>query len=92
MGQHLLNQGPTVGTPLDVGQDGPAAVVAGLQQFPDPRLRDNGVEAGTRAWLASQLSDWGAADDDLLSEALTAMATRFVDEDADRRLEPAASS
>ena len=50
------------------------------------------VIAGTRAWLASELSDWGAADDELLSEALTAMATRFVDEDADRRLEPAAAS
>ena len=46
----------------------------------------------TRAWLASELSDWGADDDELLSEALTAMATRFVDEDADRRLEPAAAS
>jgi EmrB/QacA subfamily drug resistance transporter len=50
------------------------------------------VIAGTRAWLASELSDWGADDDELLSRALTAMATRFVDEDADRRLEPAASS
>jgi len=41
---------------------------------------------------AGELSDWGTADDDLLSEALTAMATRFVDEDADRRLEPATAS
>jgi len=47
------------------------------------------VIAGTRARLASELSDWGADDDELLSKALTAMATRFVDEDADRRLEPA---
>jgi DNA-binding PadR family transcriptional regulator len=46
----------------------------------------------TREWLASELSDWGAADDALLSEALNALATRFVDEDADRQLEPAASS
>lgn len=33
------------------------------------------VIAGTRAWLASELSDWRADDDELLSEALTAMAT-----------------
>ena len=45
--------------------------------------------AGTRSWLASELRDWGA-DDEMLAQALTTMATRFVDEDADLRLELAA--
>jgi hypothetical protein len=35
----------------------------------------------TRAWLASELSDWGAGDDELLTQALTTLATRFIDED-----------
>ena len=50
------------------------------------------VIASTRAWLASELSDWGADDDELLSEALTTLATRFVDEDAVRPLDPAGAS
>ena len=35
----------------------------------------------TRAWLADELSDWGAQDDELLAEALGTMARQFVDED-----------
>ena len=37
--------------------------------------------ASTRAWLATELSDWGASDDALLSEALGNMAKQFIDED-----------
>jgi MFS family permease len=50
------------------------------------------VIASTRAWLESELSDWGAADDELLSEALHRLATQFVNEDAGLRLEPAATN
>ncbi len=34
-----------------------------------------------RAWLAVELSDWGAADEPLLSQALGNMAKQFVDHD-----------
>ena len=37
--------------------------------------------AALRAWLAEELSDWGAGDDALLTEALNGMAQRAVDED-----------
>jgi MFS family permease len=37
-----------------------------------------------------KLRDWGAADDELLSQALNRLAIRFVNEDAGLRLEPAA--
>jgi len=50
------------------------------------------VIAGTRAWLESELRDWGAADDELLSEALNNLAIQFVNEDAGVRLEPAATN
>jgi len=40
-----------------------------------------------RTWLAHELSDWGADDDVLLGEALTNVARRLLDEDAE--LEPA---
>jgi EmrB/QacA subfamily drug resistance transporter len=44
---------------------------------------------GIRAWLESELVDWGAADDQLLSEALNRLAIQFVDEDAGLQLEAA---
>jgi EmrB/QacA subfamily drug resistance transporter len=34
-----------------------------------------------RAWLATELTDWGADDDEVLSRALLDMAKQFVDED-----------
>ena len=43
----------------------------------------------TRAWLASELADWGAADDDLLTQALHTMARKFVDEDPELLPSPA---
>ncbi len=43
----------------------------------------------TRAWLSSELSDWGAADDELLSKALHTMAQEFVDEDPELVRAPA---
>jgi EmrB/QacA subfamily drug resistance transporter len=51
------------------------------------RLTDRGQEEidrlveQTRLWLVSELSDWGAGDDAMLTQALTSMAKRFVDED-----------
>ncbi len=50
------------------------------------------VIAGTRAWLESELRDWGADDDELLSGALNNLAIQFVNEDAGLRLEPAATN
>lgn len=37
--------------------------------------------SSAKAWLATELSDWGAADDALLGEALGNMAKQFVDQD-----------
>ena len=39
------------------------------------------VAAGVRAWLAEELADWGARDDELLSEALSKLAVELVDEE-----------
>jgi EmrB/QacA subfamily drug resistance transporter len=37
----------------------------------------------TRAWLASELTDWGADNDEVLTRALQDMAKQFVDQDAE---------
>ena len=42
-----------------------------------------------RAWLAAELSDWGAADDALLTKALSNMAHQFVDRDPELLPSPA---
>jgi hypothetical protein len=34
-----------------------------------------------RRWLAEELTDWGAGDDELLTRALDNMANQFIDED-----------
>jgi hypothetical protein len=39
------------------------------------------VVTAARAWLATELADWGAGDDALLSQALTTMARQYVDQD-----------
>jgi EmrB/QacA subfamily drug resistance transporter len=44
-----------------------------------------------RRWLARELSDWGAEDDVLLSEALDNIAKRLLDEGTGEELEPVAS-
>ncbi len=36
-----------------------------------------------RRWLAEELTDWGAGDDELLTRALDNMANQFIDEDPD---------
>jgi EmrB/QacA subfamily drug resistance transporter len=46
---------------------------AGQQEF-------NAIVAAMRAWLAAELSDWGAEDDALLSTALGSIARQIVDE------------
>ncbi len=43
-----------------------------------------------RAWLARELSDWGAEDDALLAEALDNLARRLLDESTGRELESVA--
>jgi len=35
----------------------------------------------TRRWLADELTDWGAGDDELLTRALDNMANQFIDQD-----------
>jgi hypothetical protein len=35
----------------------------------------------THRWLAEELTDWGAGDDELLTRALDNMANQFIDED-----------
>jgi hypothetical protein len=35
----------------------------------------------TRRWLADELTDWGAGDDELLTRALDNMAKQFIDQD-----------
>jgi hypothetical protein len=35
----------------------------------------------THRWLVDELTDWGAADDELLTRALDNMANRFIDQD-----------
>jgi EmrB/QacA subfamily drug resistance transporter len=47
------------------------------------RVEIEKLSGATRDWLARELSDWGAADDELLRRALETMANRFVDEDPD---------
>ena len=37
--------------------------------------------AATHVWLAGELADWGAQDDELLSRALDDMAKQFIDQD-----------
>jgi hypothetical protein len=37
----------------------------------------------TRAWLASELTDWDADNDELLTKALGEMAKKFVEEEAE---------
>ena len=62
------------------------------------RLTDKGqreiekIVVKTREWLAAELSDWGAADDEVLTKALTNMATQFVDEDPQLQLQATASA
>ncbi len=38
------------------------------------------VVTAARAWLATELADWGAHDDELLSQAMTNMAREYVDQ------------
>ena len=51
------------------------------------RVTDSGrheldkLAAAMRAQLAAELADWGAADDERLTQALDSMANQFVDED-----------
>jgi hypothetical protein len=35
----------------------------------------------THRWLADELTDWGAADDELVTRALDNMANQFIDQD-----------
>ena len=56
------------------------------------RVEVDKLSGATRDWLARELSDWGAADDELLNRALTSMANQFVDEDPDLYPTPAISS
>ena len=37
--------------------------------------------SATRRWLADELTDWDAGDDELLTRALDNMANQFIDED-----------
>jgi len=37
----------------------------------------------THDWLAAELADWGAQDDELLTRALDDMAKQVVDQDAE---------
>ena len=53
------------------------------------RVEVDKLSGATRDWLARELSDWGAADDELLNRALTSMANQFVDEDPDLYPTPA---
>jgi hypothetical protein len=45
-----------------------------------------GLVQARRAWLARELSDWGAEDDALLGEALDNLARRMLEQDPE--LEP----
>jgi EmrB/QacA subfamily drug resistance transporter len=40
------------------------------------------LSAALHAWLADELEDWGAHDDELLSRALGELARKFLDDDA----------
>jgi len=53
------------------------------------RVEVDKLSGATRDWLARELSDWGAADDELLNRALTSVANQFVDEDPDLYPTPA---
>ena len=61
------------------------------------RLTDAGqreiewIVAAMRAWIAEELADWGAVDDEHLRQALDAMATQFVDEDPELGARPLAA-
>ena len=46
VGEHLLAEQPAVRAALAVRQHRRVAVVVGLEELPDPRLRDDGVEPG----------------------------------------------
>lgn len=48
----------------------------------------DGRTAAMRAWLAGQLQDWGAEDDQLLCEAMGNIAREIVDEDPVRTPTP----
>lgn len=39
------------------------------------------IVAAARDWLATELADWGAADDELLRQAMSNMARQYVDHD-----------
>lgn len=38
------------------------------------------VVTAARAWLATELADWGARDDELLGQAMSNMARQYVDQ------------
>src|SRR4051794_40831318 len=50
------------------------------------------VVTAARAWLATQLADWDALDDELLGRAMSNMARQYVDRDPQLGRSPAAIS